>query len=167
MEILNKNNFLIELSESTRTSFGKVDFASQTAVQKVFSTIWDVESEVNNGGFKQYFCNSSAETAHSLVSALMEIKAPKTAAICSQALALVFPTSLPTTRQGINDAASQMDHKTELALEKLDSEFLKYPHDLTELLYDFVCLHPDEFSQTQISSKPPSFMQRLKLLFRH
>jgi uncharacterized protein DUF4375 len=52
---VDKNAFLIQLSESDRTMFGKEDFATQSVPQKVFSAIWAVESEVNNGGFSQYF----------------------------------------------------------------------------------------------------------------
>jgi hypothetical protein len=59
-----KNHILIGLSESPRTKFGKQDFASQSVPQKVFSALWEVESEVNNGGFAQYFVNNSAESAH-------------------------------------------------------------------------------------------------------
>jgi Domain of unknown function (DUF4375) len=165
MAILNKNLFLIELSESPKTSLGKVDFNSQTPVQKVFSTIWSIESEINNGGFKQYFCNSSAETAGSLVDALTEIKAPDTAKICARAIAIVFPKGLPSTQKDISDSASKIDDKTCLALEKLDKEFCCYPHDLAELLYDFVVSHPAEFSTVQPSSKPSGLWPLLKKLF--
>jgi hypothetical protein len=48
-EIMTKNDILINLSESEKTSFGKQDFASQSLPQKVFSAIWAVESEVNSG----------------------------------------------------------------------------------------------------------------------
>jgi Domain of unknown function (DUF4375) len=57
-----KNHILINLSSSEKTSFGKEDFADQSLPQKVFSAIWAIESEVNNGGFSQYFLNSSEES---------------------------------------------------------------------------------------------------------
>ena len=60
---MNKNELLIVLSESKRTDFGRVEFANQADEQKTFSAIWELESEVNNGGFEQYFCYSSGETA--------------------------------------------------------------------------------------------------------
>ena len=37
---MDKNKILIDLSESKRTDFGKVDFAEQSEEQKVFSAIW-------------------------------------------------------------------------------------------------------------------------------
>src|SRR5450755_1445988 len=58
-----KNNILISLSESDKTQFGKQDFATQSTPQQLFSSVWAVEAEVNNGGFSQYFLNDSCETA--------------------------------------------------------------------------------------------------------
>lgn len=58
-----KNNILISLSESDKTQFGKQEFATQSTCQQVFSSVWAVEAEVNNGGFSQYFLNDSCETA--------------------------------------------------------------------------------------------------------
>jgi hypothetical protein len=52
---MNKNSFLINLSESTRTDFGRADFANESPVQKVFSAVWALESEVNSGGFSPIF----------------------------------------------------------------------------------------------------------------
>ena len=82
---MTKNEILIGLSESERTKVGKEDFALQSLPQKVFSTVWAVESEVNNGGFSQYFLNSSAETAPFVAEALDTIGAPKIAQICRRA----------------------------------------------------------------------------------
>lgn len=65
-----KNHILISLSESDKTQFGKQDFVSQSMPQKVFSSIWALESEVNNGGFAQYFLNSNSETAAFVAEAL-------------------------------------------------------------------------------------------------
>ncbi len=62
---MTKNQILIRLSESKNTQFGKEDFSRQSLPQKVFSAIWAVESEVNNGGFSQYFVNSSVDMKQS------------------------------------------------------------------------------------------------------
>ena len=142
---MNKNSILIQLSESPNTKFGKEDFASQSVPQKVFSTIWAVESEVNNGGFSQYFFNSSAETAPFVEQALEAIGAPKTADICGRAIACAFPSGLPTTEEAISSAAADFSDEILEKLEPLDQEFFAYPHDLTGLLFDFVSSHPEEF----------------------
>jgi len=140
-----KNHILIGLSESERTKFGKQDFASQSVPQKVFSALWEVEAEVNNGGFSQYFVNSSAESADFVVDALRMIGAPKTADICQRAIAAAFPTGLPQSVDAIRSAAADFSDDVLEKLEPLDQEFFAYPHNLTELLFIYVSQHPEEF----------------------
>jgi len=143
-----KNDVLIDLSESDKTDFGKKDFASQSRPQKVFSAIWALESEVNNGGFAQYFANDSGETAGFVSEALEIIGAPKTADICRRAINVAFPSGRPTTAQAISSAASGFAGDILDRLQTLDDEFYKYPHDLTALLFAFVRNHPEEFGET-------------------
>lgn len=140
-----KDRILIALSESERTSFGKADFFQQPLPQKVFSAVWAVESEVNNGGFAQYFQNSSVETAWFVVDALNRIGAPQTAAICQRAIAAAFPDGIPEDPEAAASAVSQMPPTTADELDRLDAEFMAYPHSLTDLLFAFVVAHPEEF----------------------
>jgi len=144
---MNKNQILIALSESEKTKFGKEDFAAQSIPQKVFSSIWAVESEVNNGGFTQYFANSSSETAPFVAEALDAIGAPRTADIRRRAIACAFPAGLPPMPEAIPVAAAGFSDETLVELEGLDGEFFAYPHDLTSLLFDYVSKYPDEFGK--------------------
>ena len=86
-----KNGILCMLSGSEKTMFGKEEFAAQSNPQRVFSSIWALEAEVNNGGFSQFFLNDSSETAGFVVEALETIGAPKTADICRRAIKAAFP----------------------------------------------------------------------------
>jgi len=144
---MNKNGILIALSESDKTSFGKEDFSTQSIPQKVFSSIWAVESEVNNGGFSQYFFNSSAETAGFVTEALDAIGAPKTADICRRAIAAAFPNGLTSDQEAIRSAASDFSDDIEGKLDALDREFYRCPHDLTQLLFAYVSEHPEDFGK--------------------
>jgi len=142
-----KNNILINLSTSEKTSFGKEDFADQSIPQKVFSAIWEVESEVNNGGFSQYFLNSSAESASFVAEALETIGAPDTADICKRAITAAFPAGLPQSVEAIRSTAADFPDEVLAMLEPLDQEFFSYPHNLTDLLFAYVSEHPEEFGQ--------------------
>lgn len=144
---MTKNSILIGLSESDRTKFGKQDFASQSSPQKVFSSIWALESEVNNGGFSQYFANDSCETASFVSQALDTIGAPRTADMCRRATTTAFPAGLPPTPEGISKAAAGFSDEVLGSLDTLDGEFLEYPHNLTDLLFDYVSRHPEEFGE--------------------
>ena len=142
---MNKNRILIDLSESEKTGFGKQEFAEQSLPQRVFSAIWALESEVNNGGFPQYFLNSSAESASFVVQALETIGAPKTASICNRAIVTAFPSGLPATVEAIRSVAADFPDEIPEKLETLDQEFFAYPHNLTDLLFAYVSVHPDVF----------------------
>jgi hypothetical protein len=142
---MNKNKILIDLSESEKTRFGKEAFARQSWPQKVFSGIWSVESEVNNGGFSQYFVNDSSESASFVVEALETIGAPKTANICNRAIAAAFPAGLPADPEAIQSAAADFADEILDRLEPLDQEFFAYPHSLYDLLFIFVSEYPEEF----------------------
>jgi len=140
-----KNEILIDLAESDKTEFGKEDFATQSEPQKVFSSIWAVESEVNSGEFSQYYLNDSAETAGFVVEALNAIGAVRTADICSRAIVCAFPNGLPATADAISAIAAAFSPETLEKLESLGGEFYTCPHDLTDLLFTFVSGQPQEF----------------------
>ncbi|MGC1905073.1 MAG: DUF4375 domain-containing protein [Candidatus Acidiferrum sp.] len=144
---MDKNKILIKLSESPMTKVWKEDFAKQSFPQKVFSAIWEVEAEVNNGGFSQYFFNNSRASAWFVALALEEIHAPKTANICERAIAAAFPSGLPNDLNSIRSSAGNFPKDILGKLSALDEEFYSYPHNLTDLLFAYVMLHPDEFGR--------------------
>ena len=144
---MDRNGILVTLSESERTKFGKEDFETQSVPQKVFSSIWALESEVYNGGFSQYFENLSSETVEFVVEALETIGASNTADICRRVIAAAFPEGLPSGSEEISSAVSDFSLETQHGLELLDNEFFKQPNDLTQLLFAFVSRHPEEFGR--------------------
>jgi Domain of unknown function (DUF4375) len=144
---MNKNNILIKLSESKNTKFGKEDFVAQSFPQKVFSAIWAAESEINNGGFSQYFVNWSAESAPFVVAAFEAIGALKAADICKRAITVAFPAGLPLTEEAISQAAGDFSRQILGELDHSDKEFYKYPDNVTDLLFTFVLEHPEEFGE--------------------
>lgn len=133
---MDKNEALITLSEQGR--FWKIAFEELSAPEQVFRAVWDLESDVNNGGFEQYYRNSSGDTACHVVRALTEIGARDAAGIVARANS-AFPQASPPRDQG--DREEQLEvigPKNEDLWDSLDDEFLSYPDDLTELLYEYV-----------------------------
>ena len=135
-ENMDKNTLLIQLSERGR--FWRVDFDDLSRAEQVFRVIWELEAEVNNGGFHQYFSNSSGDTAFAVVDALKAVGAHHAARIAADANG-VFPRSAPprdrTQRQHLLDS---LGPEQRTLLESLDEEFYRYPDNLTELLYGYV-----------------------------
>lgn len=142
---MRKDRILIELSESKMTQFGRKEFATQSIPQQVFSTIWELESEVNNGGYSQYFQNSSAETAPFLVAALVTIGASQAAELSTCAINAAFPDGLPAAPELISSVADKFSDDVLGQLDVLDKQYFSCPDNLTDLLFDFVSKYPDEF----------------------
>lgn len=142
---MDKTEYLIELSGSPRTDFGKTDFATQREEQKVFSAIWSLESQVNNGGFKQYFESWDGETANFAPTALKAIGANACANIVSRALKIASAAPLPHDRDIRLKLIAALDANALQALDSLSSEFIVYPDDLAELLFAYVAARPEIF----------------------
>ena len=140
---MDTNKFLIDLSESEQTDFGRVAFGEQSEVQKVFSAVWEMESQVNNGGFDQYFRNSDSDIIAFAPTALKSIGATACAKITESAIEMISP--LPATQEGRNDALDALSEKEKAMLEDADSKFFEYPDDLTGLLFAYVAMHPEAF----------------------
>jgi hypothetical protein len=148
MDFREKNKFLIGLSESERTDFGRREFADQSDTQRVFSAIGALESQVNNGGFLQYFESWDGDTASFAPIALQRIGAHACARIVEQALAAVSEHPLPVDHGARGQLLEKLGDHAQAQLAALDSEFMDYPDNLTELLFEFVRSHPDVFGPT-------------------
>ena len=104
-----------------------------TEQQKTFYFNQNLEREVNNGGFNQYFCNSSGDNVHETVLWLKNIGANNAAQLLQKAIDK-FPGKIVPKNQGerikiveeIEDAADEIWNE-------LDEKFFEYEDDLTDL----------------------------------
>ncbi len=60
--------------------------SEETSVERVVRAVEALEREVNNGGYSQFFINSSIEFASDIVASLRQISCPKTADITQRAI---------------------------------------------------------------------------------
>ena len=126
--------FLLELSERVVPLVWEVPWSEISSAERIFISVWQLEAEVNNGGFHQFFWNSAGNLAADTPAALEAIGALRAADIVKRANEL-FPGGPPADETLRLAALQSID---ESAFESLDEEFLAYPDDLSTLLYDFV-----------------------------
>ena len=136
---------LIKLAESREVRFWRVPYDQLTYPERVFGLIWELESEVNNGGFEQYFSNSTGSLAPDIVNALKEVGANQMAEITQAAIDVVGEVqwSDDEARKATMSRLSSASLKT---LQGIDQAFYKYPDDLSELLYRYIYEHRAEIS---------------------
>lgn len=136
------NRRLIKLSESSTGRFWRIDYDKLSTPEQVFLLIWELESEVNNGGFHQYFYNSSGALAPNVVSALKTVGAEATADMAQRALNAVGNAITSWSNDADRQASlNRLSSGTRQILENLDQEYYKCPEDLTPLLYKYVTEH--------------------------
>ena len=116
-----------------------------TEEQKLFYYNQCLEREINNGGFNQYFLNSSGDFAHKTVKSLQTISAKKTADILQRAIDQ-FPNSIvPEDRAERQEILEQIQETADIVWEELDQKFFNYEDDLNTLNIEFVRKNTDKF----------------------
>jgi Domain of unknown function (DUF4375) len=98
----------------------------------------EIEREVNNGGFDQYFKNSSGRYANDTIDTLKLVGANKTAKILESAIE-IFPEQIVPIDDELRDKIYEQikDMASELWGD-LDQQFFKYEDNLNKLNMEFV-----------------------------
>jgi hypothetical protein len=136
---------LIRISEAVWAREAAGGAKALSPAERVFLCVWNLEAEVNNGGFEQFYINSAGDNALATPIALREIGATQAAAIAEEANN-VFPPPGPAADP--DDRAEALDRMGEVAtdaLSALDASFYEYPDNLEELLRGFVDNNRDQF----------------------
>lgn len=138
-----RNNFVVDMCEKVckKCEYGD-DIEKLNEHERVFYVTQILEQEVSNGGFSQFFYNSSGDFSNELVDAFKKIGALKTAKICKKALA-VFNGNVPTDRDEREELLDNLE--CDDALSECDDEFYEYEDDLEELNYTYIMEHHSFF----------------------
>lgn len=146
------NRRLVDFAESPNCRFWQVDYDQLSVPERVFGVIWELEAEVYNGGFRQYFENASGRLAPDAVDALIAIGAAVAADIVARAIETIAENTPWSDDEAREAKLNRLSESANAALASLDEAFLQYPDDLATLLYAYVCGHrkelgaPDEFA---------------------
>jgi hypothetical protein len=135
------NEVLLELLERIRR---KVDKSRGPALTEPERTVWlimELEADVNNGGFDQYFFNEAGNHAGEAPAALRKIGASRCAQLVERALAVFGPRGPNADRDARQERLMALPESATDRLDALDSEFYTYPDDTTHLLAVYARKH--------------------------
>lgn len=116
------------------------------AYERTIFITQELENEVNNGGFSQFFDNSSGQFAYEIVQAFSIIGAVKTAEICAKAVG-AFKHKLPTDweeRRALLDKIE--DEGVASILEACDNAFYECEEDLESLNAEYIRNNIEHFN---------------------
>ena len=141
------NDFVVAMTEhlDNKTQYGE-DMSALSEAERIFYITQTLEMEVNNGGFSQFFYNSSGNFSNELVGAFTAIGANATAAICQKAIS-AFGRDIPVDRDEREEMLDELesDEFNEI-LEECDKAFCDYEDNLNELNYNFVMKNKEFFN---------------------
>jgi hypothetical protein len=121
-----------------------------SSAQQAFLDVWELEEQVNNGGFDQYFFNNAGSGAGRIESSLRQIGAARCSKIAADAVHLVDEPSLDwSDTEARRKALFRLDEQKQGMLEELDRQFFSYPDDLSLLLDVYAGSHPADFGDVR------------------
>lgn len=141
------NDFVVAMTEhlDNKTQYGE-DMSALSEAERIFYITQTLEMEVNNGGFSQFFYNSSGNFSNELVGAFTAIGANATAAICQKAIS-AFGRDIPVDRDEREEMLDELESdEFDKILEECDNAFCDYEDNLNELNYNFVMKNKEFFN---------------------
>ena len=100
--------------------------------------IENLEREINNGGFNQFYFNSSGDYAHETVEYLRTIRANHTSLIVEKANKEWPSNQVPKEREERQNILEKIEEKAEQVWSKCDDQFYEYQDDIATLLLDYI-----------------------------
>lgn len=116
-----------------------------TEPQRIFYFNQKLEMEVNNGGFNQFFFNSTGDFASEIVQSLRTIGAHRTAEILQQAINEFPDKVIPKDRNKRIELMRQIEKNAIDVWEELDQRFFLYEEDLNSLNLEYIKQNKNSF----------------------
>ena len=139
--IAGKLNDLVSSQEYYVTS---ANFDELNAVEQVLGGTWELVNEVYNGGFTQYFLNSSRDHARSMVAVLYSIDAHRATTILESAIALAGPGTPWGDADNYLTAFNFMPADVKENLRKLERDLYDELDNLHLQVFRFLSKHRDQ-----------------------
>lgn len=137
---MDSEKYLFTLADDIQSRESKAGLSGLAPKERVFFLVWSLEAEVNNGGFNQFFFNSSGDHATATAEALRAIKATKTSAIIDKAISIFGAEGPSRNRAQRQQQLKLFSEEQQERLSELDTNFYAYPDNLSELLSKYMML---------------------------
>lgn len=132
-------NLLLAVGDEIHKKYYETGFKALTQSEQVIFCMLGLEREVNNGGFDQFFLNSSGEYKDETLDSLRRIGASYTASILEEAIRIVEEPNPPGMKE---DKHKDIQYEK---LNDLDNKFYEYKEDLLGLQLQFITEQQDNF----------------------
>lgn len=121
------------------------DFRNLNDAEKTFLYVEILEAEINNGGFDQFFFNSSGDYANETLEALKKIGAIKTVKIVEEAYKNFPKNPIPKNNTIRREILENINEQTSEKWTQLEDKFYLYEENIGRLVLDYVRKNINEF----------------------
>jgi Domain of unknown function (DUF4375) len=131
------NSLVLAFEQALNQKAARLGIGSLTAEECAILAVEALEREVNNGGYSQFFFNSSSGYAPIVVEALERIGCPEAARLTKRAID-AFGVDPTTPSHSYRDAIVDLTSEREEALGRCDTEYYAVVGDLAGPLFQFI-----------------------------
>lgn len=146
LQLANDEDLAREVGYYVLRRMERVGFDALGRPEQVIGCLTELEMEVNNGGFEQYYWNSPGDHALETVAALREMGAAHTANLLVAANA-VFGDEPSRDRDERGRQMDRLSDDRKQRWSELDDAFYEYRDDLSALAARYIRAHRTEFHQ--------------------
>ena len=130
------DSLVLAFEEAIAQKAQRVGVQNLSAEERTVLAVEALEREVNNGGYDQFFINSSKEFAPTIVNALQRIGCEKTATITQKAVKALGVEELTTA--AIDAAMAKDNAQCAARLNQCDESYYKSGEPIAERLFAFI-----------------------------
>jgi hypothetical protein len=132
-------NIIIAINEIVwKKSNNLENIDNLTKPEKTFLYVEILEAEINNGGFDQFFYNSSGDYAYEALQSLNEVGAKKTANLISEAYKMFPKNPIPKQVESRQILLEKVSKETSEKWNELEDMFYKQDENIQKLLLEYV-----------------------------
>lgn len=150
---MNTSNAEFDPFDSVSRRITEVGFDQLNEFEKAYYAVSWLCFEVDNGGFHQFFFNSSGGYIPEVQEGLRQMEAEKTLSIFNRAIDLLPTHDLPRDDVERREMLATMSTASREALNDLDGEFDEYPDDIYSLRDEFALKNRHKFLEQQLNSE--------------
>jgi len=148
------DSLLHALEEALQLRQDRNPGVAATPEEHTLRAILALQRKVNNGGYHQFFVNSSCQYALTVVAALRKVGCDATAALTEEALRAL--NQRPLTLKAIENSILTPDRERDQVLHALDQQFYRI-FEIEQKLFAFVESHSRAFviEKMHVAPRPP------------
>jgi Domain of unknown function (DUF4375) len=113
--------------------------------EKVIVYIGELEREVNNGGFSQFFFNTSGDYTEEVIQSLQKIGSIKFLSLAESAKAQFPNFIVPADKAERRQILEEIDEDANNKWNDLDNEFYQYEEDIYSLMSSYIERNIEKF----------------------